>query len=94
MRNRCAAAFQGKLRWRREAAAAYGQREDAFLAAPSLFARVFAEMSEEIARSVGSRAPLAWLYMLRILGTPSLFWYWLGSTCCVYQSLFGLALHA
>jgi hypothetical protein len=81
MRSRCAAAFQGKLRWRREAAAAYGQREDAFLAAPSLFVRVFTEMSEEIACCAGSRVPLAWLCMLRILGTPSLFWYWLGSTC-------------
>jgi hypothetical protein len=27
-------------------------------------------MSEEIARSAGSGAPLYWLYILRILGTP------------------------
>ena len=48
-------------------------REDALLAAHSLFAQGLAEMSEEIARSAGSWAPLAWLYMLRILGTPPFF---------------------
>ena len=48
-------------------------REDALLAAQSLFARGLVEMSKEIARSAGSWAPLAWLYMLRILGTPPFF---------------------